>query len=129
MTWIRSFLHRRRQRQEARRQALFLAPHLQRARLLQALSFELAMSLAPLAPEVVEALRRRHRPAAPAVLRLTASTARRMDRMGKSLFGPERWGRWLRLVGAHLLHAFLLVSFHGLQKREPRWPTSGGETG
>ena len=87
------------------------------------------MSLAPLEPEVVAELRRRHRPAAPAVLRLTVSTARRMARMGKSLFGPERWGRWLRLAGAHLLHAFLLASFHALRKQEPRWPTNGAGTG
>lgn len=87
------------------------------------------MSLAPLAPEVVEELRRRHRPEAPAVLRLTVFTARRLDRMGKSLFGQERWGRWLRLVGAHLLHAFLLGSWHALRKQEPRWPTNGAGTG
>lgn len=49
--------------------------------------------------------------------------------MGRRLFGPDRWGRWLRLAGAHLLHAFLLASFHALRKQEPRWPTNGARTG
>ena len=58
-----------------------------------------------------------------------ARTAKPMDRMGSTLFGPERWRRWQLLAVAHLSHVFLLALFRKLQRSAPRWPTNGGGTG
>lgn len=112
-----------------RRQARILRAHLNRQAVAGALFRALLESQTDSSPELA-ALLAKHQPSAPrGALRLMAPIARRMDRMGSTLFGPERWRRWQLLAGAHLFHAFLLAWLSALRKQEPRLRTNGDATG